>query len=278
MRRLISAQFPRWADLPVSPVAQSGWDNRTFHLGADMSVRLPSAAPYAAQVEKEQEWLPRLAPHLPLPIPAPLALGEPGEGYPWRWSVYRWLRGETAETGVADLRAFARDLAAFLSALHRADSAGGPAAGPHSFFRGGPLSTYDGETRAAIAALGDRIHGPFFTGLWERALAASFAAAPVWVHGDIATGNLLVEHGRLSAVIDFGCMAVGDPACDLVIAWTLFDPASRAAFRAALQFDDDTWARARGWALWKALKVLAGTGDNHRAISQRVIEAIVRES
>jgi aminoglycoside phosphotransferase (APT) family kinase protein len=203
--RLVAAQFPRWADLPVKPVSLGGWDNRTFHLGDSMLVRLPSARRYAAQVEKEQRWLPRLAPSLPLPIPTPLAMGQPTENYPWPWSIYDWLDGETAtHAEIADLGRLAIDLAGFLAALQRAE-ADGPPAGAHSFWRGGPLATYDGETRSAVSKLGERIDAEAVTAVWEAALAATRAGPPVWVHGDVAPGNVLVENGRLSAVIDFGC-------------------------------------------------------------------------
>lgn len=213
-----------------------------------MTVRLPSAAAYALQVEKEQRWLPELAPLLPLPIPVPLAMGKPAEYYPWHWSVYRWLPDKTATIeGIADLRRFATALAEFLVALHRIDATGGPAAGPHNFYRGGPLATYDAETRQAITALNGRIDTGAVTEVWEAALAARWHSAPVWIHGDISAGNLLVERGLLSAVIDFGCSGVGDPACDLSIAWTFFRRESRKAFRATLPLDAATWARGRGW-------------------------------
>src|SRR5665213_192718 len=204
--RLVAEPFPQWADLALRPVALGGWDNRTFHLGEHMTVRLPSAARYAAQVEKEQRWLPALARALPVPIPAPLGMGRPGQGYPWSWSVYGWLDGETATVARIDDRTrFATDLAAFLEALHRIDATDGPAAGPHCFWRGGPLETYDAETRAAIVALDGRIDAPAVTAVWEAALETSWAAPPVWVHGDMAAGNLLVRDGALSAVIAFGC-------------------------------------------------------------------------
>jgi aminoglycoside phosphotransferase (APT) family kinase protein len=256
--RLVAEQFPQWAGLPIRPVTLGGWDNRTFHLGERMTVRLPSAGRYAVQVEKEQRWLPRLAPGLPLPIPVPLAMGEPGQGYPWPWSIYGWLDGETASAAAIDDRLrFATDLAGFLSALQRIDATGGPAAGPHTFWRGGPLATYDAETRTAIAALDGRIDARALTAVWQAALAAAWDGPPVWAHGDMAAGNLLVEGGRLSAVIDFGCSCVGDPACDLAIAWTFFEGGAREAFRAALPLDPGTWARGRGWTLWKALIVYA---------------------
>ena len=235
-----------------------GSDNRTFRLGDELAVRLPSHARYAAQVEKEQAWLPRLAPGLPLPVPAPVALGEPDAGYPWRWSVNRWLAGEPALSAeIADLTRFARSLAAFLDALQRLDAAGGPTAGQHSFWRGGPLATYDRETQRAIAVLQDRVDARGAAEVWRAAMAAAWAGPPAWVHGDVAAGNLLVRDGRLAAVIDFGCCAVGDPACDLVIAWTMLAGESREAFRAGLPLDAGCWARGRGWALWKALIMLA---------------------
>lgn len=278
VRRLIASQFPQWASLPIHPAEPQGWDNRTFRLGDALGVRLPSAARYVAQVEKEQRWLPRLAPQLPLPIPAPVAVGAPGEGYPWPWSVNRWLDGEPAVIGVADLTAFARDVGAFLAALQAIEASEGPAAGAHSFWRGGPLATYEGDTRAAIARLGDRIDGDAASDVWAAALATTWRGPPVWVHGDIAVANLLLRDGRLGAVIDFGCCAVGDPACDLVLAWTLFAGESRAAFRAALPLDEPTWARARGWALWKALSLAARTGaTTHTQDPWRVIDAVLSD-
>lgn len=279
VRRLVAAQFSRWADLPVDPVEHGGWDNRTFRLGEDMSVRLPSAKRYVPQVEKEHRWLPELAPRLPFPIPVPVAKGAPSEEYPWSWFIYRWLEGETATVErIADLCRFAFNLAGFLNALYRIDPTGGPPPGRHNFFRGGPLTVYNAETRQALAALEERIDTEAAGVVWEAALAAKWRGLPVWVHGDVATGNLLVEEGRLSAVIDFGCSGVGDPSCDLAIAWTLFRGESRDAFRAALGVDEGTWARGRGWTLWKALITLAGyldTNSSEARESRRVIEEVL---
>jgi aminoglycoside phosphotransferase (APT) family kinase protein len=271
VRRLIATQFPQWADLPVEPVEAGGWDNKTFHLGAHMTVRLPSAARYAPQVEKEHQWLPKLAPLLPLPIPVPLAMGVPADGYPWHWSVYRWLEGEVATAGrIADLSEFATTLADFLTALYRIDPSGGPPPGQHNFFRGGPLAVYDAETRQALATLDGRIDTDAALAAWEAALASSWHGAPVWFHGDVAAGNLLVERGCLSAVIDFGTSGVGDPSCDLAIAWTLFEGESREAFRGVLGTDDASWARGRGWALWKALITLADVIDTDLLLAARL--------
>jgi aminoglycoside phosphotransferase (APT) family kinase protein len=244
--------------MAVEPIKPGGWDNATFRLGDDLLVRLPSADSYAAQVTKEQRWLPYLAARLPLPIPEPVGMGKPGVGFPRPWSIYRWLDGEpaTAER-VSDLGGLAADLARFLTALSRIDASDGPAPGEHNFFRGGPLSVYDAETRAAIAMLSGRVDTEAAIEAWEAALDADWRGAPVWVHGDVVASNLLVRDGRLSAVIDFGCCGVGDSACDLAIAWTFFTAESREAFRAGLALDEATWARGRGWALWKALITLA---------------------
>lgn len=262
--RLVTTQFPQWADLPVRPVEAGGWDNRIFHLGQHMIVRLPSALDYAVQVEKEHRWLPRLAPMLPLPIPEPLAIGQPTDGYPWKWSIYRWIEGETAtRERIADLREFATILAQFLIALQRIDPTGGPPPGSQNFYRGGSLATYDVETRQAIAALEGRIDVEAATKVWEAALATTWHGSPVWIHGDVAASNLLVQGGRLSAVIDFGMLGIGDPACDLSVAWTLFEGESREVFRAMLSLDADTWARGLGWTLWKALIVAAGLTETN---------------
>lgn len=283
VRRLIASQFSQWKELSIEPVATSGWDNRTFHLGQDMSVRLPSAVDYELQVEKEHQWLPKLALGLPLPIPSPLAMGKPEYGYPWKWSIYRWLDGETAASvKISDLVELAIDLADFLTALQGIDTRGGPPSGLHSFFRGGSLSVYDNETRRSIISLKDKIDATMATEVWEAALSTSWKNPPVWVwvHGDISAGNLLVRDGKLSAVIDFGQLAIGDPACDLVINWTLFHGISREAFQKMLPLDQGTWARARGWTLWKALVVAAGlTNPNNSESKQcwRIIEEVIAD-
>jgi len=258
-RRLVDSQFPRWSHLPIEGVELDGWDNRTFRLGSELTVRLPTGDWYAKQVEKEQQWLPVLAPRLPLPIPTPAARGAPGAGYPYPWSVYRWLDGEPASTSpVGDRTRFATDLAAFLAALNRVDAAGGPAPGAHNFFRGGPLGHYEEEALEAMDALGDEIPRQAVQRAWEGAMSTSWDREPVWFHGDVAVGNLLVRDGRLAAVIDFGSSGVGDPACDMVIAWTFLSGPSRDRFRAGLGVDPGTWSRGRGWALWKALITLVG--------------------
>lgn len=254
VRRLVADQFPEWAGLSVAPVPAGGWDNRTFRLGDGLLVRLPSAAEYALAVPKEQRWLPRLAPRLPVPVPVPRAQGVPGAGYPFPWSVYEWLEGEPASSRPArDPVELAEDLAGFITALHRVDASDGPRPGTHSWFRGGPLLTYDAQTRRALAELGDEVDQPAAARIWSRALASRWDGRDVWFHGDLARGNILLRDGRLSAVIDFGTCGVGDPACDLAAAWTMFSAEGRAAFRDRLAVDDGLWSRGRGWALWKAL-------------------------
>lgn len=251
VRRLLAAQFPQWADLPVEPVASAGTDNTIHRLGADLVVRLPRYAAVARQVEKEHRWLPVLAPSLPLAVPEPLAKGAPGEGYPWPWAVHRWIEGENATADrVADPVAAATALAGFVAALQRIDPSGGPPSGPPGEHRGVPLAVRDEATRRAVAELDGMVDTGAVTAAWDAALRAPGRdGPPAWLHGDLQSGNLLARHGRLHAVIDFGLLAVGDPACDAMAAWTMFAADARAAFRAALAVDDATWARGRGWAL-----------------------------
>jgi aminoglycoside phosphotransferase (APT) family kinase protein len=251
VRRLLVAQFPQWASLPIRPLPSGGTDNAIYRLGNDMAVRLPRIHWAVAQVEKEQKWLPRLAPRLPLAIPFPLAMGTPGEGYPYPWSVYRWLEGENATIErIGDLRQAADDLAQFVIALQRVDATEGPLAGPHNSFRGVPLAVRDAAVRSAITALHGVIDTDAATAVWEEALQApEWHGPPVWIHGDLQSGNLLAVEGRLSAVIDFGCLGVGDPACELIVAWNLLSAEAREVYRATLQVDDATWTRGRGWAL-----------------------------
>ena len=275
--RLLAAQFPQWADLPIEPVPSAGTDNALFRLGDDMAVRLPRIH-WATGVDKEHEWLPKLAPFLPLAIPVPLAKGQPGEGYPWQWSVYRWLEGESATIErIADPRQAATELAQFISALQRIDATGWPPPRPPNASRGVPLAMRDRYTRKAIAALRGMSDVDTATAAWEAALGApAWHGPPVWVHGDLLPGNLLVKQGRLSAVIDFAGLGVGDPACDLMIAWGLFSGESRDMFRAALAVDDATWARGRGWALSQALIFIpyyldtnpVGVGNARRTIDE----------
>ena len=258
VRRLLASQFPQWADLPLEPVPSAGTDNALFRLGADMAVRMPRIDWAITQAEKEYRWLPQLAPHLPLPIPLPLAQGQPGEGYPWHWSITQWLPGETAaHARLADPLRAARDLAGFVKALHSIDATGGPEPGANNSGRGAPLARRDAATRRALAELRGKLDTEAAAAAWQLSLDAPvWQGAPVWIHGDLQSGNLVTVDGRLSAVIDFGCLGVGDPAVDMIIAWNFFDRAAREAYRAALGVDDATWLRGRGWALSTSLIAL----------------------
>ncbi|MFS0729041.1 aminoglycoside phosphotransferase family protein [Curtobacterium sp. 1P10AnD] len=278
VHRLVATQFPGWADLPVREVAHQGWDNRTFRLGDDLSVRLPSAAGYVPAVEKEQRVLPYLAARLDVPVPEPVATGAPDADYPFPWSVRRWLPGSLlVDVPDADRTLAATDVAAVLVQLRSLPVGPGPAAGAHSFHRGAHPSHYAAEVVAALDRLGARVDRRACEAVWDAATRSAWSGPPVWFHGDVAPGNLLVDDGgRLSAVIDFGTCGVGDPACDLVLAWTFLDPDARRVFRDAVGLDADTWARARGWALWKSLIMLAGSAgpgdaDEHRAVLDAVL-------
>ena len=259
VRRLLAAQFPRWADLPIEPVEPQGTDNAIYRIGEDMVVRLPRRRRTAVTLEKERAWLPRLAPRLPLATPTPLAEGAPAEEYPFVWSVYGWLDGAAAAVEpFADPGLAAIDLARFVTDLQRIDPAGGPAPGEHNFFRGEPLAARDAAVRASIDRLRDELDVEAVTDIWAEALgAAAWRRAPVWIHGDLDRRNLLVAHGRLSAVIDWGGLGVGDPACDVMVAWKVLSAESRGAFRTALSVDEATWTRARGWALSQTLGALS---------------------
>jgi len=255
VRRLLAAQLPAWSGLPVEPVLPRGTDNALYRLGDGLVARLPRTPRTDAALASERKWLPRLAPHLPLEVPEPLADGEPGEGYPFRWAVYSWLDGENA-TG--DERSLAADLAGLIAALWRIDPSGGPGPGPQNVFRGEPIGRRDEAVRAAIGELGDAIDPERVTAAWEAdSSAPEWDRAPLWIHGDLDSRNLLARDGRLSGVLDWGCVGVGDPACDVMVAWKMLSPDTRPAFREALDVDDATWRRARAWALSQALMALS---------------------
>lgn len=240
-----------------------------------MVVRMPRIEWAAKDIDKEYQWLPQLAPFLPIPIPAPLGKGAPAEGYPWAWSVYRWLEGKNPIVGhIPNPPLFTNDLVAFISALHKIDLPNGPASR-----RGVPLEKQDSETRKAIRELDGMIDVESATAAWETALQApKWSKPPVWIHGDLSPGNLLVEHDRLSAVIDFGSLGIGDPACDLINAWNLLPANMREAFRSALMVDDATWQRGRGWALSNALIALPYYKDTNPVLAnnaRHVIQEII---
>jgi aminoglycoside phosphotransferase (APT) family kinase protein len=249
VRRLLGDQFPEWVDLPLRRIEPMGTVNAIFRLGNELSVRLARREGPTQPGGKEYDWLPKLAPLLPVEIPVPVAQGHPTGDYPWFWEIHRWVEGETVPVEEIDAMQAARDLAALVAALQQVSPAGAPTG------RGIPLAERDKEIRYWLS----RFHGdPVVTAEWERALAAPpWDGPPVWHHGDLDVRNWLVRDGHISGVIDWGSMGVGDPACDVMVAWKLHSPAARDVFREALPTDDATWERARGWALSQAVSALA---------------------
>jgi aminoglycoside phosphotransferase (APT) family kinase protein len=263
VRGLLADQFPEWAHLPIERVPALGSDHVLYRLGGELVVRLPRKEGVEEQVDKERKWLPRLGPLLPHAVPVPVAKGRPSANYPFAWSVYRWLDGVNPRDGVV-ARRLAVDLARFVVALQSIATDDGPPAGDQNFGRGEPLARRDERTRAAIVELDGMVDTRAVTAAWEDALAApAWQGRPVWVHGDLTTENLLVREGRLAAVIDFGCLGVGDPACDLMVAWTVLAGEARRVLRAELGVDEATWARARGWALSTGLIALPYYATTH---------------
>ncbi|MFH9351975.1 aminoglycoside phosphotransferase family protein [Kitasatospora sp. NPDC017646] len=264
VRRMVAAQFPQWAGLPVELTDSAGTSNAMYRLGADLVARIPRIPGAAEDIAREHTWLRRLAPELPFAVPVPVGLGEPVDGCPWQWSVLRWLVGANPVAGcVPQPELLAADLASFVTAMHRVAPSGGPAS-----YRSETLAARDGAIRRAVAALAGVVDSTAVTALWEAALgAAEHPGEPVWIHADLQPGNLLVDGaGRLSAVIDFGCAGLGDPAVDLIAAWYVLPAAVREAFRMAVGADHAEWERGRGWALSVALMEL----DYYRETNPRM--------
>ena len=273
VRRLLKTQFPEWAELSIHLVDSYGTDHDIYRLGKELSIRMPRIAWATKQAAKECEWLPKIAPHVPLALSVQVAMGQPGEGYPFDWSIYEWLPGDNANGTIDDLDMAAIDLADFIKALRHVDVSGAHARPAGA--RGGPLAECDEQVRRSIAQLGDRIDGATATQLWEQSLAApTWNREGVWVHGDLLPGNLLVVNGRLSAVIDFGGLNVGDPACDLQPAWNSFEGMSRDRFRAELDVDDASWLRGRGWSLYQALSALPYYWDTNPGMIRQASHAL----
>ena len=283
VRHLLTAQFPHWADLPIVQFTHAGTDNAMYRLGDHLVARLPRRPSAAAPLAKELTWLPRIAPDLPLGVPLPIAAGSPSEAFPWQWSVCQWLDGVCPVAGqVTDPLQLAKDLARFILDLREIDTADAPPPGAHNFWRGVPLAKRDAFTRRAIAEVSDEFDTNALVSVWEDALnAPNWDHPPTWIHGDLSAGNLLMTNHRLSAVIDFGGLAIGDPACDLAVAWSLFEGESRETFRAANAIGDPAWSRGRGWALSIALIQLPYYRDTSPQIaksSRAVIRAVLADS
>lgn len=270
--RLVAEQLPALAGLAVRAVPSIGTVNAVFRLGDDLCLRLPRVPAWAESLDRELRWLPELAPHLPLPVPVPVAVGRPGAGYPLRWAVLRWIDGEPyADDVVDDETVAARDLARFVRALRAVDPTGAPVAGRR------PLAELDAGTRAALREAGDLVDLAAALAVWERALAApAWDGRATWIHGDLLRPNLLVRDGRLCAVIDFGGVGGGDPATDLVPAWSVFGPAGAQAYRDALAVDDGTWDRARGIALHQAALLVPYYRDTNPAFAALGVRTVER--
>jgi len=281
VRRLIAGQFPQWAGQAVERWPSGGTVNAMYRLGEDMVVRLPLVQGGAEDVSMEQRWLPRLVPHLPTRIPEVLGAGKPALGYPWPWSVYRWLAGEHPEAGaLSEPVLLAKDLAGFVAAMRSISLPGAPKA-----HRGGPVASLDADTQAVIEELRgipeEEVDCDAAASVWEKTLRApDWDGPPVWLHADLMPGNLLIHGGRLASVIDFGCMGVGDPACDLFPAWNLLPDDAREVFREALAVDDATWIRGRGRTLSQALIALPYYRRTNPAMARNarhVIRAVLDE-
>lgn len=282
VRRLLRSQFPQWNDLTLAPLNSAGVDNFAFRLGDHFLLRLPRRESCVAAMRKEQVWLPHLTGRLPCAIPEIAGIGVASEDYPYPWTVYRWIEGETfTADAIRDWRALAEALAKLLIALQQVDAAGGPAPGAHNFGRGAPLRARDKVTRRAIASL-DVADSSALLAAWESGLdAPAWSSPPRWIHGDLHGQNLLLRGGRLVAAIDFGCAGVGDPACDLTAAWRLLPRAARHVFRDTLGVDDATWARGRAWALSISLLELAyyrGTAPTLTAIATRTVAEVLADT
>ncbi len=273
--KLIKEQFPEFSDLPLGKVASNGTDNALFRLGGDMVVRLPRIEWAVANIDKEFAWLNKIAPFVPFSLPTPLRKGNPTNEYPHSWSIYNWIEG--SNPNINNVSEFVvQEIALFINALHKVDLPNGPLSN-----RGVPLKEKDKETRKAISELADMIDTKIVTEIWENALKIpEWSKPPVWIHGDLSLGNLLIKNNQLTAVIDFGNLGMGDPACDLIIAWNLLPAHLRKLFRSKLEIDDATWQRGKGWALSIALIQLPYYKNSNPPLAANalhVIQEIINE-
>lgn len=262
---LIKEQFPEYSNLPIKPVDNQGHDNRTFRLGEEMLARMPSYKKYAAKVEIEQKWLPKLAPNISLKIPNPLHIGKASTDYPFNWSIYKWIDGKSlnqVSRHNLDLEEIAQTLANFIKEIHKIDTTNAPEAGEHNFYRGCDLGIYQSQAIDNILTLKDIIDDKRAISIMQTATKSKWSKNPIWIHGDLAIGNILIKDNKINAIIDFGGMAIGDPACDLVLYWNFFEGKSQEIFKSELNLDQNTWNRARGWALWKACFEITSLQDN----------------
>lgn len=278
VQELIKTQFPMYADLLIEPVLSAGTENRIYRLGSTMAIRLPFTANASFNIDKEYRWLPQLAPYLPLAIPIPLFKGLPDKNYPWSWYIYNWIEGKHATTkNTNNLHQSAIDLGNFIVALQKINTTNAPISK-----RGCALNTIDDEFCTSLGLLNNVIDVSKAKKIWKRCLnIPSWSQAPAWIHGDLHPGNLLFNNGKLNAVIDFGIMGIGDPACDMMVAWTLFCADTRNTFRSTVNVDDATWIRGRGWALAFgviALPYYQNTNPTLATIAHSTINEVLSES
>lgn len=283
IRELINQQFPEFSDLPITEIDRQGHDNRTYRLGNDMLIRMPTMDFYSLAVDKEQKFLPRIKPYITTNIPVPLKMGHQSELYPYQFSIYKWLEGTslssidyTEELAIT----LARELSHFLNEIRNIKDIAGPLPGQHNWWRGDHVSVYDEGFRKQVAQLSHLVDSNQLIKLWESACATKWPHPPVWIHGDFAADNILIKDNKLSAVIDFGCTGLGDPACDLVIAWTFFKGKSTELFIKEINLDEDTWLRAKAWALWKAtfeLSVLSDLNSDNCGVHLKVINVLLKD-
>jgi aminoglycoside phosphotransferase (APT) family kinase protein len=277
VRRLIATQFPRWADLPIRAVESTGTVNAIYRLGDHLYARLPRVEEWARDLDKEWHWLPKLAPQLSLQVPEPVGKGHPTGSYPFSWAIYGWIDGQPySDELLDDEHQAAQDLAQFVTELRRIDPIGAPRGGRE------PLRELDAVTRGAIESSRGIIDTDAATDAWERALEApAWRGTPMWIHADLLRPNLVVRGGRIRAVIDFGGVGVGDPAADVIAAWAVFGRAGRETFRYALDVDDGTWNRARGFTLHQAVMIIpyyAETNPAFVALAKRTVEQILADT
>jgi len=256
VHRLLAKQMPQWAALPRHAVSPLGTDNVMIRLGDTLAVRMPRTLQASAALTKEQRFLPLLAPHLPLKIPAPIRFGEPDGHYPWPWSVCPWIAGRNPAPGEADI-ALAGDLADFVRTLHEIDTFGLRSEGPLHSYRADSIHLRDAITRQSIDACDELLDRTQIANIWDHARRVEdFTGPHVWTHSDLHPGNLVMRSGKLAAVVDWGNLILGDPAIDCIVAWNLLTPATRSTFRIQLGLDDASWRRGRAWALSIALVAL----------------------
>ncbi len=279
VRRLVDAQFPLWADLPITPMREFGTDHLLYRLGEELMIRMPRIEDALDQVASDARWLPVLGPRLPVAVPEQVATGRPEEGYPWAWSVVRWIPGTAPEPCSVGSPTVGRDLGLFVTALREVDPHGGPV--KTDLQRGVPLANRDRITRDAVDELGSRVDREAVLAIWEDAVhAPPWSGESVWLHGDLKAGNLVIDDDRLTGVIDFGALGLGDPAVDLTPAWLALQQQARPAFHEAAGLDDAAWRRGRGWALSVSLIELPYYWDRSPAIAEgarRAIAAILAD-